>query len=96
LHREDVGLHGPNEAPEDRIANAVHQLLKQRAIDKSFGIHENLLSVGLTSLDITSLILSVEADFTIQIPDRLITPANFASVATMARLVRELTTWVRD
>jgi acyl carrier protein len=91
LHPEDFGLHGPNEEPEDKIANVVHQLLKQRAIDKSFDFQENLLAIGLTSLDMTSLILSVEADFAIQIPDRVITPANFASVTTIGRLVRELT-----
>jgi acyl carrier protein len=84
-------LHALNDEPEVKIANAVQQLLKQRAIDKSFNFQENLLSIGLTSLDMTSLILSVEADFAIQIPDRVITPANFASVTTIGRLVRELT-----
>jgi acyl carrier protein len=91
LHWEDFALHGPIEEPQDKIANAVHQLLKQRAIDKSFDFKESLLSVGLTSLEMTSLTLSVEADFAIQIPDRVITPANFASVTTIGRLVRDLT-----
>jgi acyl carrier protein len=36
-----------------------------------------LRDVGLTSLDMTSLVLAVEAEFSIRIPDRAITPANF-------------------
>jgi acyl carrier protein len=90
LRRGGFDLLSPSHEPEDKIANSVHQLLKQRAIDKPFGLQDNLLSVGLTSLDMTSLILSIEAEFAIQIPDRVITPANFASVATIGRLIREL------
>jgi hypothetical protein len=38
----------------------------------------------------TSLVLAVEAEFSIRIPDRAITPANFMSVATIGRLVATL------
>ena len=49
-----------------------------------------LRDVGLTSLDMTSLVLAVEAEFSIRIPDRAITPANFLSVETIGRLVAAL------
>jgi acyl carrier protein len=71
--------------PEHRIADIVHRLLKKRSIDRAFQSQDNLLDVGLTSLDMTSLILSVEAEFSIRIPDRVITPANFTSVMTIGR-----------
>lgn len=80
----------PEYGPEHKIADIVHQLLMQRSIDKAFRFQDNLLDVGLTSLDMTNLILSVEAELSIRIPDRAITPANFVSVATIGRLVREL------
>lgn len=80
----------PAHGPEPKIADIVHQLLKQRSIDRDFQFQDNLLDVGLTSLDMTNLILSVEAEFSIRFPDRVITPANFMSVATIARLVRDL------
>jgi acyl carrier protein len=86
-----IALQPSSYETEDKIASVVHQLLKERAIDKRFHFQDNLLSVGLTSLDMTSLILSVEAEFSIQIPDRVITPANFMSVATIGRLLRDLT-----
>jgi acyl carrier protein len=38
----------------------------------------------------TSLVFAVEADFSIEIPDRAITPANFTSVASIGRLIRTL------
>ncbi len=76
--------------PEPKIAEIVHRLLGDRAIDREFAFEENLRDVGLTSLDMTSLVFAVEGDFAIEIPDRAITPANFTSVASIGRLVRTL------
>ena len=57
---------------------------------RAFAFQDNLRDVGLTSLDMTNLVLSVEAEFAIRIPERGITPANFTSVATIGRLVASL------
>ena len=76
--------------PESKIADVVHQLLRDRSIDREFAFQDHLREVGLTSLDMTSLVLAVEAEFSIRIPDRAITPANFVSVATIGRLVATL------
>jgi acyl carrier protein len=76
--------------PELKIAEIVHHLLRDRSLDREFGLEENLRDVGLTSLDMTSLVFAVEADFAIEIPDRTITPANFTSVASIGRLIRTL------
>jgi acyl carrier protein len=75
---------------EPKIAAIVHRLLRDRSVDREFGIEENLRDVGLTSLDMTSLVFAVEADFAIEIPDRAITPANFTSVTSIGDLVRTL------
>ncbi len=76
--------------PEPKIAEIVHRLLRDRSIDREFSFEENLRDVGLTSLDMTSLVFAVEGDFAIEIPDRAITPANFTSVVSIGRLVRTL------
>ncbi len=76
--------------PEPKIADVVHQLLLDRSIDREFTLEDNLRDVGLTSLDMTSLVLAVEGEFSIRIPDRAITPANFTSVATIGHLIRTL------
>jgi acyl carrier protein len=76
--------------PELKIADIVHRLLRDRSVDREFGFVDNLRDVGLTSLDMTSLVFAVEAEFAIEIPDRAITPANFTSVASIGRLIRTL------
>jgi acyl carrier protein len=55
--------------PEPQIAEIVHRLLRDRSIDREFSSEDNLRDVGLTSLDMTSLVFAVEADFAIEIPD---------------------------
>jgi acyl carrier protein len=82
-------LFRPAFEPEAKIADVVHQLLRDRSIDRAFAFQDNLRDVGLTSLDMTNLVLSVEAEFAIRIPDRAIT-ANFMSVETIGRLVASL------
>jgi acyl carrier protein len=82
----------PSYEPEHRIADLVHQLLNERSIARAFQFCDNLRDVGLTSLDMTNLVLSVEAEFLIRIPDRAITPDNFRSVAAIGGLVTTLLT----
>jgi acyl carrier protein len=72
--------------PEPKIADIVHRLLQGRSIDREFGFEDNLRDVGLSSLDMTSLVFAVEADFGIEIPDRAITPVNFTSIASIGHL----------
>ena len=74
----------------ERVALLVRQLLAKRAIERPVGADDDLAASGLSSLDIVNLMLAVEADFDIKIPDREMTPANFRSIAQIARLVRGL------
>jgi acyl carrier protein len=78
---------GPSES---KIAKVVHRLLMDHSIDRTFHLQDDLRDVGLTSLDMASLVLSVEAEFDLMIPERDITPANFRSVASITSLVTRL------
>jgi acyl carrier protein len=75
-----------------KIAKVVQRLLSDHSIERTFYFEDNLRDVGLTSLDMASLVLSVEAEFDIMIPERHITPANFRSIAAITALVTELLT----
>jgi acyl carrier protein len=75
---------------EERIATAVRRLLADRGVTRPFTAHEELRDVGLTSLDMVNLVLAVEAELTVSIPEAEITPANFRSVATIEALVTGL------
>ncbi len=76
--------------PEGKIARVVYRLLADHSIERTFGDEDDLRDVGLTSLDMASLVLSVEAEFDLLIPERDITPANFRTVATITALVTSL------
>jgi acyl carrier protein len=77
-------------APESRIAAVVQKLLRDHSIERTFLPGDDLRDVGLTSLDMASLVLSVEAAFDLMIPERHITTANFRSVSTITSLVTAL------
>jgi acyl carrier protein len=77
-------------SPEQRITVAVRRLLADRGITRPFTAQEDLREVGLTSLDMVNLVLAVEAELAVSIPEAEITPANFRSVATIEALVEGL------
>lgn len=76
----------------ERIAGVVQRLLTQRSIDRVAGVEEDLRQAGLSSLDMVTLVLSVEEEFELMIPEASIMPANFRSIATISRLVESLRT----
>ena len=53
-------------------------------------IDRDLVDVGMTSVDMVSLMLAVEAEFDLMIPTADITPQNFRSIAAIDALVSRL------
>ena len=76
--------------PVDRIRSVVEQLLSANGIDRAFSMEDSLIEVGLTSIDMVNLMLSVEAEFDIMFPQAEITPENFRSIASIDALVTKL------
>ncbi len=74
----------------ERVALLVHRLLARRGVVQSIGHDDDLAASGLSSLDVVNLMLGVEAEFEIKIPDREMTPHNFRSIARVDALVRAL------
>ena len=79
-----------NSSATDRITALVRQLLAKRSIDRPVGRDEDLTERGLSSLDMVNLMLAVEAEFGVKIPDRDMTPASFRTVARIDALVGAL------
>ena len=71
----------------EQITDAVRRILADRGITRSFGAQDDLREVGLTSLDMVNLVLAVESELSVSIPEAEITPANFRSVALIEALV---------
>ena len=72
---------------QNRILAVVRSILEQNAIKAEVGVESLLVDAGLTSMDMVNLMLSVEAEFDLTIPQAEITPENFQSVKTLQQMI---------
>jgi acyl carrier protein len=79
-----------NSMTTDRITNLVRAILEKRAITHAVGRDDVLTECGISSLDMVNLMLAVETEFGLKIPDRDMTPANFRTIARIETLVEKL------
>jgi acyl carrier protein len=77
-------------SPRERVTAVVRRLLADRSINKPFEPDDDLREVGLTSLDMVNLVLAIESELAVSIPEAEITPNNFRSVASIEALVAGL------
>ena len=83
-------LDRPRADTMERVARLVGWLLAKRGIERAVVPDDDLSAGGLSSLDLVNLMLSVETEFDIKIPDRDMTPANFRSIARIDALLGTL------
>ena len=81
---------GTNVSAKDRVAGIVLEILERRSVTQQVLADDDLQNVGLTSLDMVNLMLSVEAEFGLTIPDMDMTPRNFRSISAIDALVTTL------
>ena len=72
------------------VTDVVRRILEARSIAQAVQPHDDLREAGLTSLDMVTLVLSVESEFDVKIPEPDITPTNFRSIVTIETLVARL------
>lgn len=78
-------------AIQDRVLAVVRSILNENAIRADVGPDSLLMDIGLTSVDMVTLMLRVEAEFDFIIPQFEITPENFQSVEALSRMIAEQT-----
>jgi acyl carrier protein len=83
-------LNGTALSTRDRVADIVRQILERRAVKKPASVGDDLRAVGLSSLDMVNLMLAVEAEFDLKIPETDMTPQNFRSISAIDTLVTTL------
>lgn len=76
--------------PEDRICVIVRQMLPPARAQGELRADQSLPDAGLKSLDLVTLMLAVEAEFDLEIPQDEMTPENFRSIAAIRDLVASL------
>ena len=75
---------------KNRVVDLVSQILARRSINRPVSDHDDLRECGLSSLDLVNLMLAVETEFDVKIPDKDMTPSNFRSVSKIDALVNAL------
>ena len=79
-----------NENVADRVTALVRKMLDREKINKAVGADDDLRGSGLSSIGLVNLMLSVETEFDLTIPERDMTPANFRSITRIVELVDTL------
>jgi acyl carrier protein len=77
-------------ATNNGVADVVRRMLDERSIAAIVTADADLREIGLTSMDMIDLILSVESAFGLHIPEAQITLANFRSISAIDTLIAAL------
>jgi acyl carrier protein len=73
-----------------RISTLVQAVLARRSKQSPLSLLCDLREAGLTSLDLVNLMLDIESEFDIEIPQAEMTAENFSSVEAIDHLVAVL------
>ena len=79
--------------PAHRVLGLVQEILARRSGARPLApilLDGDLREAGLTSLEMVNLMLAVEAEFGVTIPDGDMTPRNFRSISAIDALVASL------
>jgi acyl carrier protein len=76
--------------PTDRVVGIVLEILERRSVSRQILPDDDLREAGLNSLDMVNLMLAVEAEFDLKIPDADMTLRNFRSISAIENLVTSL------
>lgn len=80
-------MHDLTATVQNRVLSVVRSVLRQNAIAADVHPESRLVDIGLSSMSMVELMLKVEAEFALILPQLEITPENFQSVKTMERMI---------
>ena len=75
----------------ERLLHLVAQILGKPDAARSLPAEARLSELGMSSIKMVNLMLAVETEFDLTIPQGDITPENFRSVASVEALITRLT-----
>jgi acyl carrier protein len=84
------GQRSPPPPVRDRLLRLVGQILGKPDSAATLPIDGRLSDLGMSSIKMVNLMLAVEVEFDVSIPQQDITPDNFRSVASVEALVARL------
>jgi acyl carrier protein len=76
--------------PRERLIGLVRQILGQPAATRPLPIDARLAELGMSSIKMVNLMLAIEVEFNLVIPQSEITPGNFESIASVETMLARL------
>jgi acyl carrier protein len=86
----DMDMEASTAEVRGRVLTVIRNILKESAIVADVHPETQLVDIGLDSMDMVALMLGVEAEFNITLPQPEITPENFESVRTLETMILKL------
>jgi acyl carrier protein len=80
----------PAAGPQERIITLVERILERKPGGPPLEIRARLNELGMSSMKMINLMLAIEVEFDVTIPQTDITPDNFDSIASVETLVVRL------
>jgi acyl carrier protein len=80
----------PAAGPLERIVALVERILERKPGAPPLNTHARLNELGMSSMKMINLMLAIEVEFDVTIPQSDITPDNFDSIASVEALVVRL------
>jgi acyl carrier protein len=77
-------------APHERIVGLVERILERTAGAAPVESRARLAELGMSSMKMINLMIAIEVEFDLSIPQAEITPDNFESIASVETLVVRL------
>ena len=74
----------------DRLSVIVTRIAASHDVPHAFATQDHLVDHGLTSMAMVDLMLAIEAAFDVTIPQTEMQPANFQSIASLARMMERM------
>jgi acyl carrier protein len=82
---------GGASSPRERVVGLIERILEHKAGAPPLPREARLNELGMSSMKMINLMLAIEVEFDVTIPQSDITPDNFASIAAVEALVGRLT-----
>lgn len=86
----DPGGSGLGLPPRERLRDLVAGILAAKSPAPAFSDDDTLAEIGIASVDMVTLLLSVESEFDVEVPAHEITADVFRSISTIDTLIRRL------
>lgn len=87
----ETGTHQSSPAsPRERLIGLVRQVLGPSAGCRPLSIDARLSELGLSSIKMVGLMLAIEAEFDLTIPQEEITPESFHSIVSIETMLERI------